>query len=135
MPRWNQVAAIPVKRSGSSTVQVLLITSRDTRRWVIPKGWPLPKVPDQEAAAAEAWEEAGVCGRVLAHKIGAFSYDKRRDGELLPVEVVVYQLNVTEEAHTWPEMAQRRRAWFSPAKAAEAVDEPELKALLLALDT
>ena len=76
---------------------MLLVTSRETRRWIVPKGWPWPEVPDHEAAAAEAWEEAGVRGRILADELGTYTYDKQRDGILLTVEVVVYLLEVTEE--------------------------------------
>jgi 8-oxo-dGTP pyrophosphatase MutT (NUDIX family) len=123
----NQVVAIPVRRSGDGMVQVFLVTSRETHRWVIPKGWPWPNV--------EAWEEAGVRGSIIADKIGSFTYHKRREGELLQVEVVVFLLEVTEQAETWPEINERRRDWFSPAEAAKAVDKPQLKALLRALDT
>jgi 8-oxo-dGTP pyrophosphatase MutT (NUDIX family) len=134
MPNLHQVAAIPVRRSGDGNLEVLLVTSRETRRWIIPKGWPWPEVSDHEAAAAEAWEEAGVRGRVLTDKLGTFTYDKRRDDILLTVEVVVYLLEVTEEEHTWPEMEERQRAWFSPAAAAQAVVEAELQVLLHTLE-
>ena len=134
MPSSSQVAAIPVRRQDDGKLEVLLVTSRETRRWIVPKGWPWPEVSDHEAAAAEAWEEGGVRGRILPDKLGTFSYDKRRDGILLTVDVVVYVLEVTEEEHTWPEMEERQRAWFSPAAAAKAVMEPELKALLHTLE-
>jgi 8-oxo-dGTP pyrophosphatase MutT (NUDIX family) len=135
MPNLNQVAAIPVRRRGDGNLEVLLVTSRETRRWIVPKGWPWPEVSDHEAAAAEAWEEAGVRGRVLADELGTYTYDKQRDGTLLSVDVIVYLLEVTDEERIWPEMDERERAWFSPAAAAEAVVEPELKTLLHALDT
>ena len=70
MPNSNQVAAIPVRRRADGNLEVLLVTSRETRRWIVPKGWPWPEVSDHEAAAAEAWEEAGVRGRILADKLG-----------------------------------------------------------------
>jgi 8-oxo-dGTP pyrophosphatase MutT (NUDIX family) len=114
---------------------VLLITSRETRRWVIPKGWPWPGIPDYEAAAAEAWEEAGVRGNVAVDHIGTFNYSKTRGGDALSVDVVVYLLEVTQEEQSWPEMDERQRAWFSPAAAAQAVAEQELKSLLQSLDT
>ena len=79
MPNLNQVAAIPVRRRGDGNLEVLLVTSRETRRWIVPKGWPWPEVSDHEAAAAEAWEEAGVRGRILADELGAYTYDKQRD--------------------------------------------------------
>jgi 8-oxo-dGTP pyrophosphatase MutT (NUDIX family) len=135
MPNLNQVAAIPVRRRGDGNLEVLLVTSRETRRWIVPKGWPWPEVSDHEAAAAEAWEEAGVRGRILADELGTYTYDKQRDGTLLSVDVIVYLLEVTDEERIWPEMDERERAWFSPAAAAEAVVEPELKALLHTLDT
>ena len=130
----RQVAAVPIRRNARGQLQVLLVTSRETQRWVIPKGWPWPGRPDHEAAAEEAWEEAGVRGRARRGKTGSFSYGKRRNSGVLPVRVMVYLLEVTEVAKTWPEIEERRRAWFSPAKAADAVEELELKALLRALD-
>lgn len=130
----KQVAAIPVRRHDDGKLEVLLVTSRETRRWVVPKGWPWADVADREAAATEAWEEAGVRGRILADELGSFTYDKQRDGIFNPVVVVVYLLEVVAEESTWPEMDERKRAWFTPAAAAQAVVEPELKALLYALD-
>src|SRR6476619_1679562 len=127
MSNLKQVAAVAVRRQASGKLEVLLVTSRETRRWVVPKGWAWPEVPDHEAAAAEAWEEAGVRGRILADELGAYPYDKRRDGILLTVRVIADLLEVTEEERTWPEMHERERAWFSLAAAAEAVVEPELK--------
>lgn len=112
---------------------MLLVTSRETRRWVVPKGWPLAKRADHVAAANEAWEEAGVRGEVRARKIGRFTYEKRLKNEAIPVRVTVYLLAVTEIADNWPEKGQRKRAWFTPEKAAAAVAEPELKELLLSL--
>ena len=87
MPNSNQVAAIPVRRRDDGNLEVLLVTSRETRRWIVPKGWPWPEVSDHEAAAAEAWEEAGVRGRILADGLGTYTYDKQRDGTLLSVDV------------------------------------------------
>lgn len=133
MIRSIQVGAVPIKRRTTGEIEVLLITSRETRRWVIPKGWPWPGVSDPEAAAAEAWEEAGVRGNIVVNQMGTFTYDKRRDGVILTVDVVVYLLEVTEEEPAWPEMDKRRRAWLSPAAAARAVAEQELKALLHSL--
>ena len=132
--RSRQVAAIPIRRNARGQLQVLLVTSRETQRWVIPKGWPWPGRPNHEAAAEEAWEEAGVRGRARGRTIGSFRYGKRRNGGVLPVRVMVYLLEVSEVARSWPEIAERRRAWFSPDKAADAVEELELKALLRALE-
>ena len=134
MSNLKQVAAVAVRRQASGKLEVLLVTSRETHRWVVPKGWPWPNVSDHEAAAAEAWEEAGVRGDIRADKLGSFTYDKRRDGEFVAVDVVVYLLEVTDEEPISPEMNERQRAWFSPSAAAQAVAEPALKTLLLALD-
>jgi 8-oxo-dGTP pyrophosphatase MutT (NUDIX family) len=134
MAKSYQVAAIPIRRTSVGRCEVLLVTSRETRRWVIPKGWPWPQVEDHVAAAGEAWEEAGVRGQIAADCIGTFDYDKHRDGKSRCVTVLVYLLEVSEEAPTWPEVAERRRGWFSPTAAAELVAEPALQDLLRALD-
>jgi 8-oxo-dGTP pyrophosphatase MutT (NUDIX family) len=129
-----QYAVIPWREGGAGR-EVLLITSRDTGRWVIPKGWPMRRRRPWEAAAAEAYEEAGVRGEVEAVQFGAYRYDKvRRSGRVRPVKVRVFRLKVAEVLDAWPEAGQRERAWFSPADAAERVDEPELKALLTRMD-
>lgn len=134
MAKDYQVAAIPVRRSDTGAIEVLLITSRETRRWVVPKGWPWPKIKDHDAAAGEAWEEAGVRGRPVRRSIGTFTYDKQQNGDHRSLEVLVYLLDVVEIADKWPEFEQRRREWFTPAAAALLVDEPGLKKLLLALE-
>jgi len=110
---------------------VLLVTSRETRRWVIPKGWPMKARQPWDAAATEAFEEAGVRGEPERTQFGAYRYDKvRKSGRLRPVKARVFRLKVTEMLEDWPEKTQRDRAWMSPAEAAERVAEPELKALL-----
>ena len=135
MAKAYQVAAIPIRRGPSGALEVLLVTSRETRRWVVPKGWPWRKIKDHDAAAGEAWEEAGVRGRAVPKSIGSFTYDKRRKDKVQPLKVLVYLLEVTEEAAAWPEAMQRERSWFNPAKAAELVAEPDLKSLLRDLAT
>ena len=135
MPRARdaQVAALPWRRSETGAVEVLLITSRETRRWVIPKGWPKSGEPAPVSAAREALEEAGIVGAIAAAPLGAYGYGKRlKSGELQPVEVEVYALQVVEERKTWPEVDQREKLWIAPGEAAGLVDEPELKALIAA---
>ena len=129
----TQVAALPLKRGLDGVVQVMLVTSRETRRWVIPKGWPWPTLADHLAAAEEAWEEAGVRGLPSALLLGTFTYDKRRRGGPVALTVSVYALDVIDEFETWPESDERERAWFALSDAADAVDEPELKRILLEL--
>lgn len=111
--------------------EVLLVTSRDTGRWIIPKGWPIPGLRPDEAAAREAWEEAGVRGEVLAESIGFYTYDKLMGASrIVPCVVSVFPLHVSRTAGRYPECKQRRRKWFAPHKAASKVAEPELRALL-----
>ncbi|WP_241557877.1 NUDIX hydrolase [Falsirhodobacter deserti] len=114
--------------------KILLITSRETGRWVLPKGWRMEDRDDASAAALEAWEEAGVTGE-LGQMAGRYRYDKvvsrRTSSQLaIPCEVEVYPLKVTSVAKRYPEHKQRRRKWFSPEKAAALVDEPDLAKLL-----
>jgi 8-oxo-dGTP pyrophosphatase MutT (NUDIX family) len=112
---------------------VLLVTTLQTRRWIIPKGWPWPGRQDCTSAAEEAREEAGVLGEASVGSIGSYTYQKRRPSGPLPVCVHVYLLEVREELETWPECAQRQRAWFTLPEAAAAVEEPGLRDLLLRL--
>ena len=115
--------------------QVLLITSRGSRRWIIPKGWPQHDATPAKSAATEAWEEAGVRGRPIEQCIGLFSYLKEIDnGDKLPCAVLVYPIKVKSLADVFPEASERKRRWFTPKKAAERVDEPELKQLLRTFD-
>lgn len=129
-PLQMQVAALCRDAQG----QVLLVTSRDTGRWVLPKGWPMAGRTLADAASQEAWEEAGVRGSVEQAEIGTYRYDKRQDrGFDIPIQVRVYALKVDELANRYPEEKQRKRGWFSPERAAELVAESELKGLLRAL--
>ena len=116
-----------------ATGQVLMITSRGTGRWIIPKGWPIPGRSLAQAALQEAWEEAGARARAVG-ELGCYHYDKAQDrGFAIPVEVRVFLAHVEDLAGDWPEGAARSRRWFSPAEAAALVAEPELAALLAAL--
>jgi 8-oxo-dGTP pyrophosphatase MutT (NUDIX family) len=127
----SQFAALPWRRMPDGRVLVLLITSRETRRWVIPKGWPMLDRNPAQAAAQEAYEEAGVVGEAGARPIGAYSYGKRlRDGVVQNVHVKVFPLEVLVERLAFPEQAQRDKRWISPAEAADLVDEPELQEII-----
>ncbi|WP_254603155.1 NUDIX hydrolase [Sphingomonas bacterium] len=111
--------------------RVLLITSRETGRWVVPKGNPMKGFAPHEAAAQEAFEEAGLSGIADPSPIGDFRYVKRRgarrDREL---SVTVFPLAVTAQAEDWPERLQRKTRWFLPTDASAAVEEPGLKRLI-----
>ena len=131
MGKSKQIAALPFRINARGALEVLLVTSRETQRWVIPKGWPWPNLADHKAAAEEAWEEAGVRGRTRRASLGTYVYEKRLEGgKVLPIKVHVYLLHVAEVARHWPEISDRRRAWMSPAAAAKAVHETQLKSLL-----
>lgn len=128
----EQYGALPYRAEAGGEAQILLITSRDTGRWVTPKGNPMPGLTGHEAAAQEAYEEAGVEGIVSPAPLGQFVYDKRRrTGETVDALVTLYALRVTRQHPDWPERSERRTRWFAPGEAALAVDEPGLKALIL----
>lgn len=119
-----------------ATTRVLLVTSRQTRRWVIPKGNLAQGLSPHDAAAAEAEEEAGVKGRVCPTPLGSYRYRKRRgSGASLMVQVNVFPLAVTEEMASWKEQDQRERRWFTLPEAAEAVAEPDLRDLIRSFST
>ncbi len=129
----RQVAALCWRLDGRR-LRVLLVTSRETGRWVLPKGWPIPGLSGPETAAREAWEEAGVRGDVAAHSLGSYGYRKILDGSgSVPCRVEVFPVRVARLADAFPERTQRRRRWFSPRGAAGKVAEPELRDLLAAL--
>lgn len=125
-----QFAALPyVMLAGR--VHVCLVTSRETRRWVIPKGWPERKVAPHVQAASEAMEEAGLAGIISPAAIGLYTYAKRmpRSADVF-CRVTVYPMLVVSQALDWPERKQRELAWMPAADAATKVDEPELAALI-----
>lgn len=108
-------------------VEIMLITSRDTGRWVLPKGWPEAKELLCEAAAREAGEEAGLRGTVSHHEAGRYFYAKAlASGEEVPCEVLVFPLRVDKIADRWKEKRSRIRKWVSPAEAVRMVNEPDL---------
>ncbi|WBU63978.1 NUDIX hydrolase [Paracoccus aerodenitrificans] len=117
------------------TREILLITSRGTGRWIIPKGWPMSGLSVAGAAAQEAWEEAGVRGTVSPRSVGRYGYDKwQEQGFSIYIQVQVHLIEVERLEDDFPESEERTRQWFPVAKAAELVDEPGLKELLLKLE-
>jgi 8-oxo-dGTP pyrophosphatase MutT (NUDIX family) len=127
----TQFAALPWRQSTGGEVEMMLITSRETRRWVIPKGWPIKGVKSAMSAAQEAFEEAGVRGKISKRPVGSYAYDKRlKNGRLQHVRVAVFGLEVEGEAEVYPELGQREKLWLPFAEAARLVDEPELMVLL-----
>ncbi|TCP59755.1 hypothetical protein EV663_11650 [Rhodovulum bhavnagarense] len=131
----RQIAALPLRRNARGELQVLMVTSRGTGRWVMPKGWQMDGRKPWKAAEIEALEEAGALGHVGTTAIGQYHYDKvLDDGEILPCRVDVFPMMVDRLKRNWKERHQRRRHWFSPRQAAKRVDEPDLAALLLGLE-
>ncbi|MBS0639209.1 MAG: NUDIX hydrolase [Acetobacteraceae bacterium] len=131
--RRQQFAALPCRRSEFG-LRVMLITSRGTGRWVLPKGWPKLGYSGADLAALEAFEEAGLEGIIGAEAIGSYGYRKHLANRgVVECGVDVFLLAVTRELDDWPERKQRRRQWFTAAEAAALVDEAELAALLRGL--
>ena len=127
-----QVAALPWRKSDDG-VEIMLITSRDTGRWVLPKGWPESGENLFDAAAREAGEEAGLSGSVSRREIGRYYYAKAlSSGEEVPCEVLVYPLEVDKVADKWKEKRERKRKWVTPAEAARMLNEPDLCKLISA---
>lgn len=112
--------------------KVLLITSRGTGRWVLPKGWPIEGLNSPQSALQEAWEEAGVRrGRTGTDPVGSYGYDKGLPGDWsVPVTTMVYPVLVEEMRDDFPEADERRREWVTPEEASRMVDEPELQKIL-----
>lgn len=118
-------------RLAEKDVEILLITSRDTGRWVIPKGWPMPGLSPEAAAAQEAWEEAGASGTMNPLCVGRYGYQKCLSvTSSVPCAVAVFGMRVDKLAKTFPEAKERRRKWFSLREAAEMVAEPELAMII-----
>ncbi|MBB5696600.1 NUDIX hydrolase [Muricoccus pecuniae] len=127
----KQFAVLPLKDELGLTL-VLLVTSRETRRWVLPKGWAEKQLSGPELAAKEAFEEAGVTGQVQLEPAGSYSYHKHlADGRTVMCTVEVFPMRVDRLPVDWPERQERTRQWFTLPEAASLVQEAELGSLLL----
>jgi len=131
-----QYGALPYRVDVDGSVEVLLVTSRGTKRWIIPKGWPIKGLKAAKAAAREAFEEAGVQGRVTRRALGRYLYEKRLEDRraTVPCDVQVFPLAVRRQLKNWPEANQRTAQWFSAAKAAALVTDDGLSPLILQLE-
>ena len=127
-PKRLQVAALCLRDTDAGR-EVLLITSRDTGRWILPKGWPIDGLTAPGAALQEAWEEAGVkTGTITEVPLGSYDYDKRLEGGVpVSVEVKVYAVEDVKLMDSYHEVEERNRRWLSPSEAAGLVDEPGLQ--------
>lgn len=111
----------------------MLVTTRGKGRWIIPKGWPEKELAPHDCAAKEAYEEAGVVGKVDARPLGTYRYNKRLRSRVTTFEVKAFLLEVERQLGDWPEKGQRRTRWMAPARAARLVDEDGLVQLLLGI--
>jgi 8-oxo-dGTP pyrophosphatase MutT (NUDIX family) len=126
MPK--QYGALPFRIRGED-IEVMLITSRDTGRWLVPKGWPMKRGP-RYTAGREAFEESGVIGKVHRQALGAFTYIKSMRKRRVPVDLTLYPLAVKKEKRKYPECKQRARRWFTLNEAIQRCREPELRRLM-----
>ncbi|MFK7753115.1 MAG: NUDIX hydrolase [Sedimentitalea sp.] len=130
----SQFAAL-CYRVRSGKVDILLVTSRRSKRWIVPKGWPMDGRTPAASATQEAWEEAGVIGKPVDRCLGLYSYSKIMDeGVEYPCVAMIYPVRVRQLSRDFPERGQRRRKWFSQKKAAARVMEPELARILSDFD-
>ncbi len=129
----QQYAALCFRYTGSGEeIEILVVTSRTSARWIIPRGWPMKRKKPHEAAAIEAWEEAGVRGRVRKDAVGRYTYLKMLDnGDVVPCVVDVFQIEITGEETSFKERGERLLEWVRPDEAARRVREIELKSLLV----
>lgn len=127
-----QTGALPWRVGRKKRIEVLLVTGRRSRRWTIPKGWPMNGKSLAEAAAVEAFEEAGVQGKIDPEPLGFFDHTKQSlPSGTLDVRILVHPMSVERELPKWPEIGQRRRKWFTVEEAAARVDSDELRALIV----
>lgn len=126
----RQVAALVWRRTGIEA-EVLLVTSRVSGHWLLPKGWPIEGKSPAEGAMQEAFEEAGVWGVSANDPVGSYGYRKLlTGGAALHCVVDVFAIEAIGVMADWPEQAQRQREWFSLSQAADKVMEPDLSRFL-----
>jgi len=125
----RQSAVLPFRQTKGKT-EILLITSLDTGRWVLPKGKIEPGFSARRSAEKEAYEEAGIRGRVERKSIDSYIYEKSLKKGGVRCRVEVFPMKVRKELTNWPEKKERTRAWFSPNEAAQRVNEKKLKKIL-----
>jgi 8-oxo-dGTP pyrophosphatase MutT (NUDIX family) len=114
----RQVAALPWRLGAEGGLEFLLVTSRTSRHWLLPKGWPIPGKSGLESALQEAFEEAGIHARGPDTPLGRYAFIKvLHDLTELPCTMAVYGVGNIEEVEDWPEKGQRDRRWFTQADA------------------
>jgi 8-oxo-dGTP pyrophosphatase MutT (NUDIX family) len=127
----HQIAALPLRRRRGGLTETCLITSRETRRWIIPKGWPIEGLDAAGTAAREAHEEAGLIGKVSKKPLASYRYWKRFETGWELIEVLVHEMKVKKHLPDWQEKGQRKRRWLPLETAAALITETELQEVLL----
>lgn len=131
----EQYGALPYRHEADGEVRILLVTSRETGRWIVPKGNRVEGKTPSESAQLEAYEEGGVEGEIAPEPIGHYRYVKqRRSGSVTPANVMIFPMRVTRQLGDWPEKGEREARWFSIADAAASVAERSLRYLILSFD-
>jgi 8-oxo-dGTP pyrophosphatase MutT (NUDIX family) len=127
-----QYGALPYRFTSMAALEILVVTTRQSRRWIVPKGWPIKRLTPSKSAAREAFEEAGVRGKIGARAIGIFRYKKTagENGADPDYEVKIFPLLVRRQSATWPEYGQRVVQWVDPEKAISLIRDPELKTIV-----
>jgi 8-oxo-dGTP pyrophosphatase MutT (NUDIX family) len=128
-----QYGALPYRFTPMAALEILVVTTRQSRRWIVPKGWPIKRLTPSKSAAREAFEEAGVRGKIGARAIGVFRYKKttaEKNGADPDYEVKIFPLLVRRQSAAWPEYGQRVVQWVDPEKAISLIREPELKTIV-----
>ena len=130
-----QYGVLPYRQPlGKDRIEIMLITSRKTQRWIVPKGWPIARMPARDVARLEALEEAGLEGTIAQRPFGSFHYQKRlKDGSVVLCRVDVFAFEVGRQLTSWMERSERKRRWFDSERAIKLVREQELKELIAAL--
>ncbi len=127
----EQVAALPYRWSAAGELEILVMTSRETQRVIIPKGWPMKNRKDWKSAQIEARQEVGVVGEIGRKRLGQYRYWKRLEAQFVLCKVSVFPLAVTRQLDDWPERHERAHKWLTAEDAALLVDEPDLGTLIL----
>jgi 8-oxo-dGTP pyrophosphatase MutT (NUDIX family) len=131
LDRARQFGVLPWRIGNRGTREVMLLTSRETHRWVIPKGWPMKRRKPTKVASQEAYEEAGLIGHIMNKRpIGSFRYVKRLAHKAILCEVRVFLFRVDRQLDDWPEKSARETRWFDPGDAAELVEEGGLAEII-----
>jgi 8-oxo-dGTP pyrophosphatase MutT (NUDIX family) len=118
-----------IRQSGVIAVrngQVCLVSSRNGKRWVVPKGCIEPGKSAGEIALQEAWEEAGLVGLLQGEPLGSYVYEK--DGFVC--HVILFAMNVTGVVDSYPEAGMRQRIWLASGVAHTRVEDAGLGDIL-----